>query len=207
MIRVYLAGEGPNDIGDWQGHSTYRADIPRPGGVIEVLLRKVRDEGWEVVDGVAWQGIRKYKRGPSVPPEVRNVLGAALMAKESGCDVLAFTRDRDGAKYKQRQLDVEQGIVQAPQHITDCPKIAGGMAIEKLESWLVALSGKKGSEKMRQSHIEKHLAALGVRKKNTADMVRLAKGANLERIPQDAASLQLWLRRAREALAETVAER
>lgn len=202
MIRVFLAGEGPNDIGDWQRHRSYREEPPRPG-VIEVLLRKVRAEGWEVSDGVAWQGIRKYRARPPIPAEAQNVLGAALKAKESGCHVLAFTRDRDGVKFKQRELDVEQGIVQVPQQIADCPKIAGGMAIEKLESWLVALSGTKGSEKMRQSHIEERLAELGVKEKNTADMVRLAAEADLERLPQDASSLRRWLDRAREALPDS----
>lgn len=200
MIRVFLAGEGPNDIGDWRRHPTYREDPPRPG-VIEVLMRKTKADGWAVTDGIRWASIRKYRPNNPGAHEVRNVLGAALMAREKGCEVLAFVRDRDGSHANpnhQRTRDIEQGIETALETHRDSLRIAGGVAIKKLESWLVALSGRKGSELERRP--QEILEQLGVDEKNTGEMVAFAEAANLDDVPEDARSLRVWLDRVREAL-------
>ena len=77
-------------------------------------------------------------------------------------------------------------------------KVAGGIAVKKLESWLVALAGQRGSENARRP--QEILESLGVSTKNTREMVEFAEGSDLDDIPDDARSLLLWLDRVREAL-------
>ena len=203
MIHVFLAGEGPNDIGDWCRHQSYREDPPRPS-VEEVLMRKTKADGWEVHEGIRWASIRKYRPNRPGAHEVRNVLGAALMAREEGCDVLAFVRDRDGSHANpnhQRERDIELGIETAVETHGDALRIAGGVAIKKLESWLVALAGRRGSEQERRP--EEILESLGVHEKNTREMVEFAEGSDLDDIPDDAESLLLWRDRVKKALDPT----
>ena len=54
-MNVLLAGEGPDELGQWAEHPSYREDPPRLG-ILEALLRRVRDDGWRVRDGVRWKG-------------------------------------------------------------------------------------------------------------------------------------------------------
>ncbi len=56
MKRVFLAGEEPNELGEWSHHPSYRKDPPLTG-VIEALLREVEPDGWKVVDAVLWKKI------------------------------------------------------------------------------------------------------------------------------------------------------
>src|SRR5207253_2222170 len=66
----------------------------RPG-VLHLLLEKVQPTGWEVTAARTWASIRKVRVGRSEHRDEHNVLAIALDAKEAGCDVLAFSRDRD----------------------------------------------------------------------------------------------------------------
>jgi hypothetical protein len=78
--------------------------------------------------------------------------------------------------------------------------VIGGVAIEKLESWLVAVAGHHRSEEMRRP--EEKLAELGLGEKDTKAMVQIIEDRGLASIPVDARSLHRWLDRAREALGE-----
>jgi hypothetical protein len=198
VIRVILAGEGKNELGDLALEAAYRSDEKAPG-VVETLLRQVRRDGWEVVDAVLWKKLPKLQVGLRGRGEELNVLRAHHHAKRRGCDVFAFTRDRDGVKFAHRDDDVERALATLKES-GDGPAVIGGVAIEKLESWLVAVAGHARSEEMRRP--EERLAELGVREKATEEMVRLVEERGLAGVPGDARSLRRWLDRARAALGE-----
>ncbi len=50
MIRVLIAGEGPNEIGSGPAGERREGERSRGAGVIEALLAKVRPAGWELRD-------------------------------------------------------------------------------------------------------------------------------------------------------------
>jgi len=94
MIRVVLAGEGPNELGTWSREAPYRE--PSTPGVVEALLKRVRPDGWKVVDAVPWRSLRKLRVGKHGEAERRNIRGLVLRAWEAGAHIVAFVRDRDG---------------------------------------------------------------------------------------------------------------
>ena len=198
-MKVLLAGEGPNELGGWARHPSYR-NTEEPGA-IEALLRKVRAEGWRVVDGVLWKQIRKYQVGNRRGAEERNVLGLVLKAKEVGCDLVAFVRDRDGTQAnpnRERYQAIEDGIRAAQEKIEECPRVIGGVAVKKLESWLMALLGNRNSE--IHPSPERVLEDRGVAIKSTRDYVAVVRDADLDQVPADAESLRCWIERATAAL-------
>lgn len=198
MIRVFLAGEGRNELGDWVDPIPYRAERPRDG-VVPALLRKIRGDGWMIIDAMPWRAIRKFQSRPPISAETKTVLGLALAASEAKCDVLVFCRDRDGSHSNanlERERDIDDGIRRVAETFENPPRIAGGVAVKRLESWLCALTGELHSEDDWRP--EDHLKACEV--DDTEAMVRLVEAADLDEIPEDARSLRVWLERARDAL-------
>ncbi|MBW2704170.1 MAG: hypothetical protein JRF33_25400 [Deltaproteobacteria bacterium] len=126
----------------------------------------------------------------------QNVKGLHLLAEENGLDAVAFLSDRDNKEY--REKDIEGAIALIEENNESGPGIIGGMAVERIEAWILALSGKTKSEEMR--HPEKKLGNLGIKNKNTAQFVAVVEKADLESIPKDAKSLHVWLGRARTVL-------
>ena len=200
MIRVILAGEGKNELGGFAVEASFRDEKPERG-VVEALLRQVRPEGWQVVASILWKDIPKLRVGIGGKGEGLNLRRAVHHAKKRGCEVLAFTRDRDKAKFAHRETDIEETLAAIRREGTDGPAIIGGVAIEKLESWLAAISGAHASEDMRRP--EERLAELGIGEKDTAAMVRFVEETGLGKVPADAVSLRRWLDRAREILGVT----
>lgn len=194
-MKVFLAGEGRAELGEWANHPNYRQTPPQ-GGLIEALLGRVRNGGWTVTDAVCWKDIRKYQIGAPCPAEVRNVMGAALRAREAGCDVLAFTRDRDGDH--QREKDIASGIDRAEQEVEGCPAIIGGVAIEAIESWVASAAGNPRAE--QASHPKELLADSSLESKRA-----ILDGMDLARIPRSATSMHRWLDRAAEVLTAALA--
>jgi hypothetical protein len=194
VIRVILAGEGKNELGRFAVEVAFRGDDPEPG-VIEALLRKVRPDGWKVVDAIPWKKTPKLQVGIGGKGEKLNVERAYHHAKKRGCDVFVFTRDRDKARFAHRDDDIEQAIAALDG---TGPAIVGGIAIEKLESWLAAIAGIEGSEALRRP--EEKLAEFGIGEKDTDAMVRFVEETGLAGIPADARSLRRWLERASRAL-------
>lgn len=203
MIRVILAGEGKNELGDFALEPPFRSAKPTPG-VVEALLRQIRPDGWQIVDAILWKKIPKLQVGIGKKGEEHNVYRAFHHAKKRGCDVFAFTRDRDKAKFAHREHDIERAIQALKSDASNGPAVAGGVAIEKLESWLAAIAGTHGSEALRRP--EEILARLGVSDKDTTAMVSLVEGNGLGKIPHDARSLLRWLDRAMDALGGSAAE-
>lgn len=189
MIRVLIAGEGPNELGEWRS-SSERASSPSTGqGVIEAFLGKVRPGGWEVRDAIAWARVPKLLPG-AADGEARTVKALVLQAKERGCHVLAFLRDRDGVVGRERSI--KQAVEKSQQGIDRAPRVAGGIPVEMLESWLLALKAVSNSERVAEpvSELVKH----GVPPKETTAMVQLVMNADLRKVPADAQSLRRWLR-------------
>jgi hypothetical protein len=58
-VKVFLAGEGKAEIGSWSRDRAYREESPE-SGLLEVLLRRVRQDGWSVGDAICWKNIPKY---------------------------------------------------------------------------------------------------------------------------------------------------
>lgn len=190
MIRLLLAGEGRNELGGLHGDPVYRSQTEP--GVVAALLRKVKADGWEVAGTIEWKAIRKYRAGHRQSADRHNVLAAALEARERGCDGLVFVRDRD--THREREDDIEAGIAEA---IGDIP-VAGGVAVEAIESWIRALSGEHRSETHRTP--ARDLGALLGAAPTTDLFVQVVERADLARLPADAESLHRWLGRARGVL-------
>lgn len=193
MKKVFLAGEGPNDLGGWSGDPAY-VD-PSVRGAIEALLLQIQPEGWQVCGGVNWKRIRKAKSGESKAAETRNVLGAALQAKEAGADVLVLLRDRDWIP--QREKDLATGIRDATARYPQV-RIGGGIAIELLESWLLAIGGQAQSEAATDAKTS--AANLGLR--DTQSKVSHIETCGLGKVAKDAASLRAWIGSVRAALSD-----
>jgi hypothetical protein len=199
-MKIFLAGEGPSELGDWSRLPQYRSSPPRRG-VIEALLLRIRPQGWEIVGATCWKDILKFKAGGHASAEERDVLGAALQAVEKGCQVLAFTRDRDGDV--QRGKDVERGVAKATEHHGSALSVAGGVAVEALESWILSLKGEQnteGSKDPKQRFREVFVDNGG--EGSTAAMVDFVAESNLDEktLPVDARSLRQWLVGARRAM-------
>jgi hypothetical protein len=193
MIRVFLAGEGSSELGSRSGHPSYQSD-DHPGA-LQALLRAVRADGWEVVGAIDWRRIRKLKVNAPSSGDERNVHAVSLHATEAGAHVVAFARDRD--RIEEREADIERAIDTAgPERGL---RIIGGVAVETLEAWLIALTGEVGSEAIR--HPEEEMGRLGLVAKSAAHYADHVEKHGLARIAGDAGSLRRWVARARAALA------
>ncbi len=185
---MFLSGEGPDDLGDWYHEPQYRSHPPNIG-IIEALLRKTAKAEFTVVDARVWKRIRKFKAGKHAQPETRNVLGLMNEAEEAGCDVLVFVRDQDG--YDDRQASIEIGIRQACDG-RFAPAIVGGVAVQEIESWVLALRGERYAERHADAKavlVKKH----GIT--TCAGKVGAVESADRSKIPEDTASLLAWLAR------------
>jgi hypothetical protein len=200
-VGVHLAGEGPNELGTHARRPSYRDADPLPG-VLEALLRRIQPEGWQVTGGTVWKHIRKFRaRGPT-PNEELNVLGVVEQASRTTARVVAFSRDSDGDAG--RVADVENGIERAKGLFPDV-EVIGGCATPLLEAWILALGGTTKTESMSKTRAQSTLGERGVADKDTGAMVDVVLQASLDRLPQDAKSLNQWLARARDVLPRVVA--
>jgi hypothetical protein len=198
VIKVFLAGEGRNELGGWWKERIYREERPHLG-VLESLARHVVPTGWEVHDAMVWKDIPKLAIGTrGMGLERKTVLAARLHATESGCDVVLFSRDRDGPKKDEREHEIE-GVL-AELAADPGVAVAGAVCIERLESWLLALSGRSRTEDFGNAQVDEELAKLGVPKKDTVRMLELVERRGLAQVPGDARSLRTWIDRVRAVL-------
>jgi hypothetical protein len=200
-LRVFLAGEGRNELGSRFGSAPYQSD-DQPG-VLHALLTKVEPSGWEVGGARVWKSIRKLRVGGGGHADTHNVIGAALDAKEAKCQAFAFSRDRDNDHG--RQAAVEEGIrrVEAEGGLT----VVGAVAVPTLEGWLLALLGRRRTAELSPTRAAEDLAKEGVTPKDGSAMVDVVERAALNNLPEDASSLRIWLDRARVALCHDKPER
>lgn len=138
MIRVLIAGEGKNELGE-RGAAPEGARSTG-GGVVEALMEKVRATGWQVGGALTWKDVTKLKVNAGDVGERKTVKALALRANELGCNALVFLRDRDKSRTRERAIrDAIEEVRGAPSRLHQTLQIAGGVPIEKLECWLLAL--------------------------------------------------------------------
>lgn len=192
-VRLFFAGEGPDELGEWANEPAYRPSEDRPaaGGVLHALVS--RYARYETVEAVRWKTIRKFKAGDHAKPEFRNVMGLALQADESGCDALVFVRDRDGDL--EREKDIEQGIADASTRFG--VRIVGSTANEELEAWLLAMLGIRKSESFPDAKTKLADTHGTTTREQKCEVVTKA---NLDKLPEDCASLRRWIERAEAGL-------
>jgi hypothetical protein len=190
MKTILLAGEGRNELGGWYDEPSFRLSPPDLG-ILEALLKKVAPQGWSIVDGVRWKSLRKYKVNEPGKAEEKNLRRLLLMAEERQCNLVAFTRDRDRSRERQAQIDSTMAEMEA--QYTEGPFFIGGMAIEKIEAWLLALSGETRSESIGDPAAK--LAPI-LPESTTSEMARLVMRAEITSIPRDANSLSTWIQKA-----------
>jgi hypothetical protein len=193
LIEIYLAGEGRTELGGWSKERMYRDPSPEPG-VIETLLKKAHADGWRIREATQWRHIVKLRPGKHRTPETRNVLGAVLHASEQGCAVLAFSRDRDGDLA--REEAIAEGIAQAQREFPEV-RVVGGLAIEQIESWVLAAGGRTRTESITDAKAAAE-QAFGDARLET--LVRELESADIASLPADAFSLRAWLAVAAAAL-------
>lgn len=199
-MKVVLGGEGPNELGGRANPPPYQND---ERGVLEALLRRVRPDGWQVIDAISWKRIRKFRAGGHADAEERNVRGLVLEARERGADVVAFSRDcdGDGPQHRQRIDSVAAGIAWVQENFPDGPTVIGGVAVRMLESWVLAAVGEHRTEELRREGLAAALKRHQIAEKDTEVMVTRVEAANLSMLPPDAISLRRWLERASAVLA------
>lgn len=187
-VGVFLSGEGRNELGSRAGDPSYQTDAEP--GVVQALLQRVQEGGWKVVGALQWSKIVKYRaRGP-MSGEERNVLGVVLEAQRAEAQVVAFVRDADGDQT--RMKIIEQAIERAREAFP-AVEVIGGTPFPVLEGWLLALKGETKTEQLGKVAAQRRLREEGVEGKDTAAMVAVVVGADLNRIPEDARTLRSWL--------------
>ncbi len=142
-----------------------------------------------------WSKIPHYQAGAHRGAEARTVLGLVQWAKERKFDAILFSRDRDSAKRegKERERSFNEGLEAIASQLPSHPAIVGEMAIERLESWVLAVAGQRKSESLPDAKVDTLLLAQGVKAKDTEAMTSLIHKYRLVQIPDDAVSLRSWL--------------
>lgn len=194
--RVFLAGEGRHELGGLANDPPYRS--AEPVGVLQTLLERCADTGTtlEIAGARRWKDIRKYMAGGHASAEARAVMRLHVDAIEHGCAVLAFVRDTDGDT--QRAADITLGLAMAQEKFPAVEAI-GGVAVQSLDAWGLALAGQRRTEVLKPAAAKAALDANGVG--STEARAQAVREANLDRLPDDAASLAAFIDRARAVLA------
>jgi len=187
--KVFVAGEGKHDIGGRANQRPFQDEEP---GAVQTLLAKIAPDRCEFIGGTAWKNIRKFQVGRHAQSEVRNVLGAALQAAESGADLLALMRDRDGDADRERAIWTGIKLVQEVD-------VIGGVAVEALEAWVLAVNGDRRSESDARPK-DRLKREYGIQTREGI-VAALAQGS-LDCLPVDAISLRRWLERAQSVLGD-----
>jgi hypothetical protein len=195
--KVFLAGEGSNDLGGWHKETMHRGKFPYPG-ILETLLKMIKPDGWVISDAIAWKEIKNYRAGDHGNHDEQNVRRACLMAKEKKCDVIALCRDSDG--HMERIADIQKGIESAKALWSDILGIIGGCAIPCIEGWVLAILGNRHTESLSRTQVKAHIINAGIEPKKTAPMVKKIEHFGQASIADDALSLKSWLDIARKVL-------
>lgn len=193
--RVFLGGEGPNELGGWANEPAHQRN---DRGAVEALLRSVPAKEWNVVGALRWKDIKKLRaRGPT-PNEGRNVLGLAEAALRDGATVLAFVRDSDGKTDRSAQVRNAAASVESDGKL----QVVGGTAEPVLEAWILAMLGVPNAESLSKSAAQRDLLARGVA--GTDAMVHAIE--NCTAIADGAPALSEWCEKAAKVLTSPLDE-
>lgn len=193
-MKVWLAGEGTNDIGSLALGSESTAKYP---GVAHVLLAKLSSK-FDVTGGKAWKSVPKLRVGSKGEgAEAKTVEALQLQATEAGAEALVFVRDRDEDRARERSVNTAIEAARFPL------PTAGGVAVETLEHWLLAIGGQPKSESLSTKRVKAGLQEKAVHLKDTEEYVSWVERQSLDQIPNDARSLQRWLDGVRSLLDES----
>jgi hypothetical protein len=197
-VKVWLAGEGPSEIGN-------RETGGERVGVLEALLRRIEPTGWVVDRASIWKDIRKYKAGSALrgAGDDRSIQRLVLFAYEAGCEVVAFSRDRDSDP--ERETTIKDGLA-AVTAAYPSVGVIGGLAKPCIEGWVLALAGVKQTEAMSRPRCDSELANRDLLAAEPAveAFVAIVDRANLDALPNGCDSLTTWLARARAVLSPAV---
>ncbi len=201
-MKILIAGEGKTEIGYWAVEEKHRTEAKRltEHGVIDAFLRKLSPEATEIVDGIDWKNILKYTARGSRQPKNKlvqldgqSVLRLLLHAEEKRYDAVIFVRDRDDKP--DREKDIKTALEIGRERFT--PQVAGWVAAQEIESWLLSLKDEKDAERYGNSG-DVLRDKFGV--ESLDEKVAIVDEANLENIRQDARSLRNWLDQVRAIL-------
>jgi hypothetical protein len=202
-LRVFLGGEGRNELGSWARETAYRND--EEIGVIKALLLRVKPQGWRVVGARAWKHCRKYTDFGFRPADVRRnirsdnekraVLGLILDAIEQSipADLVVFVRDQDDHPERAKVI---ADAIKVARTLWPHIRLVGDVAVPVLEAWILALMGERDTEALGKAKAQRSLAERGVT--TTAEMVREVMAGRP--VPEDAGHLNTWLAEAASAL-------
>jgi len=194
--RVLLAGEGKSELGGWGVEPSYRAPTPLPG-VLEALLRHISPDGFRIVDAVQWKKLPYYRTRDRLPKDELNTQALWSLARERNCDLVVFSRDRDG--FVDRQTAVNRGISWLDERAANAKlSIVGGVAIECIEAWVLAVMGERKTESLGRIRPKEIVTEQGL----AGALASTVEGANLGAVPDDAGSLKSWLARAARAFGD-----
>lgn len=165
-LKVFLVGEGPNDIGRWGD------------GVIGALARRQVEAGWHVEDGCAWKKLSVFKVGGGLDIDEKRFGIAQQSMREADCDVLLYARDVDGDEERKRLL----------ASLRDAhPEVALAVVDPCVEGWLLELRGERKKHGWTKTASQKTLGEL-----TTAEMESIVASWNrsTEHLSED---LRRWL--------------
>jgi hypothetical protein len=217
MVRVFLAGEGRNELGSRVGSRAYQTD-DQPG-VIATLLTRAREAGWAVGGARGWNsdGKKSFVAKPTSSAargiakarfdreDTRIVLVIANDAVDAGCTVLAFLRDGDN-QGEERTHAVEDGVVRIPQAVSSELAVIGAVVVPKLEGWVLAARGASHTESLTSAAADRELAAAGIGAKDGTAFVKIFEEMAIDRLPADARRLRAWIEQAKTVLDAAVSE-
>lgn len=183
-MKVFLCGEGPNELGSWSGHPAWQ-HVGRPG-VLEALLRRVRRDGWEVGGGIEWKEVRAFRTpGRSRPGISARFAQLGQLARDRGCDAVVLVLDREDT----HTGGLDDLDTAAAKVAFEMPGVAA-MAVPCIEGWILALHGVRRSETLGAKAALARLAEHGIEPKNTAAYVLVCEND----VAEDASGLLVFLR-------------
>jgi hypothetical protein len=190
VTRVFLCGEGPNELGSRSGHPSYQTgETP---GFIEASLEHVAPGRARVVGAVQWKYLPRLEVGGRANPYTGRAAAALQRAREGGAH-LCLLVDADG------DARVEPWVRSAVAAVPDAAATVGVPA-PKLEGWIVALLGDKRTEAMSPARADARLAEHGVKPKDTEAFVEAVANCDPATLPPDAAGLRRWFAELGDAL-------
>ena len=198
--KVWIAGEGNNELGGGDGHGQ------RGRGVLDVLLARVCEDGWECSGKLPWNLIQKFRAGGAhlgSHGDYLTVLGLVLAAHEDAADAVAFSRDVDSEPERENAVTTALTWI---RNDSGWPiEVIGGVAKPALEGWILALRAVPDTDEMSRSRTKRYLAEQEIEHKSTEHYVSVVDQAELQApphfgLPSGAESLRAWLAQAHDVL-------